>query len=310
MIRLTCPGVSAGQHMRPGPRHHTIIVALLSVCSAINYADRVNISIAVVDMSRVFEWDMRTQSVVLSCFFWGYLCSQVVGALLAQRYGGKLVLGAATFAWSVLTCLTPAAASSGSFLLLVLCRVLLGAAEGFLIPVNSHLVAAWVPPAERGRAITAIQAGCHAGTLCAFTLSPKIMVRSGWQWCFYIFGSLGYVWLGFWVVFGADKRRRRVVGPGVMLSSPSALQSSPRCVLGSCGAGGGGWSSIVQQLRKQFIQASAMLQSGAVWAIASSHYAANVGNYIGLAWFPTYFHRAWKVERGDLGVIMIPYLCV
>ena len=35
------------------------------------------------------------------------ICSQVTGALLAQRYGGKIVLGSAGLAWSVLTCLTP-----------------------------------------------------------------------------------------------------------------------------------------------------------------------------------------------------------
>lgn len=38
---------------------------------------------------------------------------------------------------------------------LLVCRVLMGAAEGFLIPVNTHIIAGWVPVHERGRAITA-----------------------------------------------------------------------------------------------------------------------------------------------------------
>ena len=46
-------------------------VALVALCSAINYADRVNISIAVVDMKETFKWDMATQAIVLSSFFWG-----------------------------------------------------------------------------------------------------------------------------------------------------------------------------------------------------------------------------------------------
>lgn len=46
-------------------------VALVALCSAINYADRVNISIAVVDMKQAFKWDMATQAFVLSSFFWG-----------------------------------------------------------------------------------------------------------------------------------------------------------------------------------------------------------------------------------------------
>jgi hypothetical protein len=46
-------------------------VALVALCSAINYADRVNISIAVVDMKQTFQWNMGTQALVLSSFFWG-----------------------------------------------------------------------------------------------------------------------------------------------------------------------------------------------------------------------------------------------
>eukprot|EP01052_Picozoa_sp_SAG31_P053269 SAG31_NODE_13569_length_860_cov_1.873850_1_plen_162_part_01 len=114
---------------------HTQIL-LLVLCSAINYADRVNISIAIVDMAAAHGWSLKTQALVMSSFFWGYICSQVFGALLAQRYGGKLVLGTAGLAWSALTVLTPVAANAG-MLPLLLCRVLLGVSEGCLIPVNS-----------------------------------------------------------------------------------------------------------------------------------------------------------------------------
>ena len=46
-----------------------------------------NISIAVVEMKDTFGWSMTTQAMVMSSFFWGYICSQVIGALLAQSYG-------------------------------------------------------------------------------------------------------------------------------------------------------------------------------------------------------------------------------
>lgn len=131
------------------------------------------------------------------------ICSQVTGALLAQRYGGKVVLGSAGLAWSVLTCLTPPAASFG-LAPLIACRVLLGVAEGFLIPVNSHIVASWVPAEERGRAVSAVIAGCNCGTVAAFLLSPLIMVSLGWPYCFYIFGSTGLVWYAVWQVYAED----------------------------------------------------------------------------------------------------------
>ena len=55
---------------RSWEKRHTQ-VALVALCSAINYADRVNISIAVVDMKQTFKWNMGTQALVLSSFFWG-----------------------------------------------------------------------------------------------------------------------------------------------------------------------------------------------------------------------------------------------
>lgn len=131
------------------------------------------------------------------------ICSQVTGALLAQRYGGKVVLGSAGLAWSILTCLTPAAASLG-LAPMIMCRVLLGVAEGFLIPVNSHIVASWVPAEERARAVSVVIAGCNCGTVAAFLLSPLIMVSLGWPSCFYIFGSAGLVWYAAWQAYAED----------------------------------------------------------------------------------------------------------
>ena len=51
-------------------KRHTQVM-LVAMCSAINYADRVNIAIAVVDMKQSFGWEMATQAMVLSSFFWG-----------------------------------------------------------------------------------------------------------------------------------------------------------------------------------------------------------------------------------------------
>lgn len=51
-------------------KRHTQVF-LVALCSAINYADRVNISIAVVDMKQTYNWEMETQALVLSSFFWG-----------------------------------------------------------------------------------------------------------------------------------------------------------------------------------------------------------------------------------------------
>ena len=40
-----------------------------------------------------FLWDAETQGLILGCFFYGYAASHVPGGLLAERYGGKWLMG-------------------------------------------------------------------------------------------------------------------------------------------------------------------------------------------------------------------------
>lgn len=57
-----------------------------------------------------FDWDSKEKGIVLSAFFWGYMATQIVGGILAQRYGGHLPFGVAVGASSVLNLLTPCVA--------------------------------------------------------------------------------------------------------------------------------------------------------------------------------------------------------
>lgn len=55
--------------------------------------DRSNIAVAIVYMAKEFGWSSTTQGLVLSSFFVGYLTTQVLGGALADKFGGKWVLG-------------------------------------------------------------------------------------------------------------------------------------------------------------------------------------------------------------------------
>ncbi|HYB80661.1 MAG TPA: MFS transporter, partial [Mycobacterium sp.] len=82
------------------PRRH-ILVALTFLACVIAYTDRVNISVAAVAMKEQFGWSQTQKGSVLAAFFVGYLLFMFVAGLLAQRFGGKRVLGQSVFAWSV-----------------------------------------------------------------------------------------------------------------------------------------------------------------------------------------------------------------
>lgn len=42
--------------------------------------------------SQIYDWDKKTQGVILSSFFWGYMMMQIPAGVLAKKYGGKLIM--------------------------------------------------------------------------------------------------------------------------------------------------------------------------------------------------------------------------
>ena len=113
---------------RSWPRRYNL-VGLCFLSTFICYIDRVNISVAIIPMAEEFGWDQTTRGIVLSSFFYGYLATQVFGGWLADRFGGKIVLGIGVVWWSVFTLITPPAAAL-SFTILFLARVGMGLGEG------------------------------------------------------------------------------------------------------------------------------------------------------------------------------------
>ncbi|GFY92525.1 major facilitator superfamily protein [Actinidia rufa] len=95
--------------------------------------DRVNMSIAILPMSHQFNWNSATVGLIQSSFFWGYLLTQIVGGIWADKIGGKLVLGFGVVWWSVATILTPIAAKIGLPFLLVM-RAFMGIGEAHSSP--------------------------------------------------------------------------------------------------------------------------------------------------------------------------------
>src|SRR3954471_23832870 len=127
------------------------IVVLCGLAVLISYVDRTNISVAAIRMQEQFHWTETTKGYVLSSFFIGYLAMMAASGALANRFGGRIVLGAAVLWWSAFTALTPPAASL-SFATLIAARIALGAGEAAVFPASINMVARWVPPEHRSRA--------------------------------------------------------------------------------------------------------------------------------------------------------------
>ena len=161
------------------------------------YIDRVNISVAIIPMQQQFSWSEAQVGIVFSSFYFGYMFTMILGGYLADKYGGKYVLGFGVLAWSLFTFLTPIFAYQGFFAIFLI-RVLLGLGEGVAFPSIHSLYARWIPFTERTRVIAITNSGISVGTVFGFALTTIIITMYSWELVFYLFGLLGIIWSFFW----------------------------------------------------------------------------------------------------------------
>ncbi len=263
-------------------RVHVAVLAFLAVF--ICYIDRVNISVAIIPMAEDLGWGMQQQGTVLSAFFAGYILLQVVGGRLADRCGGKAVLGAGVVLWSLFTILTPPAAALG-FTLLILTRVAMGMGEAVTFPAIYSLFARWIPLTERSRAIGFINSAIPLGTIFALLVTPIIVQAWNWQWAFYSFGLAGIFWFFFWhrMVTSSPREHPRITDSELQLieADPESREAPPTLP----------WYRL--------------LKSAPVWAIIVAHFCNNWSLFVLVSWMPTYINKGLGVDYASVGLLAI-----
>ena len=275
---------------RGWPRRYTVI-GLCVAASFVCYIDRVNISVAAITMQEQFGWTDKTKGLVLSSFFLGYMLFQVPSGWLANRIGGKFVLGLAVVWWSVFTMLTPVAAGL-SLPLLLATRVAMGLGEAAMYPSAYNLFARWVPTVERSRALALLVSGIPLGTLLGLMSTGWIVKHWGWQSVFYIFGAVGVVWCVAWFARGynrPDQDPYMSAAELELLEAHAADAAVPR------GPVDVPWKFL--------------LGHRAVWALVMNHFCSNWVLYMLLAWLPSYFHSALHFDLVKAGLLSaLPWL--
>ena len=277
---MTEPTVSAGSPAtyvppasatatRSGWQAWHTVVFLCCAAVFISYIDRTNISVASIPMKEQFGWTETTKGFVLSSFFVGYLLLQVVSGTLANRYGGKVVLGVAVLWWSLFTLLTPPAAN-GSLAALIGARIALGVGEAAVFPASINMVGRWVPVPKRSRAVAFFVSGLSLGTLVSLPVTGWLVRDYGWPMPFYVFAIVGFVWVAVWAV-GVGNGRGVEAEP-----VPTARPPIP-------------WRRI--------------LTTPAVWAIVINHFCGNWLLYVLLAWLPSYFKTTFGVSIANAGLL-------
>jgi MFS family permease len=177
-------------------------VGLLTAGSMINYADRVNISVAAPVMMPALGWDEAHFGVIFSAFLAGYTLLQFPGGIIADRWNACKVLALACVGFSVFTALTPLGGLAFGLMLAI--RFCVGVFESVSFPAYASLNSRWIPRSEYSRAQTISLSGSYLGQAVAYPLTTWLVLTFSWPMAFYFNALIGGVWLIAWLAFATN----------------------------------------------------------------------------------------------------------
>jgi len=251
----------------PSRRRH-VVVAFTAAAMFLAYTDRVNLAVAAVAMREQLHWSQSVKGLVLAGFFIGYFLFQIASGSLAQRFGGKRVLGLAVLWWSLFTLLTPPAARL-SVAALIAARIGLGLGEAAVLPASYELFSRWVPLAERARSLAVFLGGIPLGQIVGLVATAYFTARLGWPMTFYVFGALGLLWAA---AFVRGVRNSPAADRGVSVAERALL---PAPVSGAPAP----------------MPWRVLLGSPLVLSFIAAHFCHNWALYVLVSWLPSYFHE-------------------
>jgi sugar phosphate permease len=181
----------AGMEHAQTSRLRWVIVSVLFVAVVAGFFDR--ISIAVLFNNPGFNAALGTQfhpavlGLLMTSFLLAYALSAIFLSFIGDVIGPRRMLGVSVGIWGVTMIFMGAC---GSYLLMLVSRVILGLAEGPQFSLISKLVHRWFPAPEQARANAIWMLGSPVGSAIGFPLTIFLVYRFGWRASFYVLGLL------------------------------------------------------------------------------------------------------------------------
>eukprot|EP00697_Spironema_sp_BW2_P012988 gnl/Spiro4/29711_TR14587_c0_g1_i3.p1 gnl/Spiro4/29711_TR14587_c0_g1~~gnl/Spiro4/29711_TR14587_c0_g1_i3.p1 ORF type:complete len:497 (+),score=93.88 gnl/Spiro4/29711_TR14587_c0_g1_i3:137-1627(+) len=183
------------------------IIGLLIVWGAMSaYVIRTVTSIAIIPMSKQYEYSNTDKGRILGAFYNGYLWLGWPGGWLATVWSAKWLCTITLFGCCV--SISASAYFAANIDLLIVCQTMVGFCQGPYFPAITHVIASWCPVDETMMLMTAKGFGAALGSILAVTGTAAIL-EQGYHWsvAFYAFGCFGLCWVFSWMLIARDKPR-------------------------------------------------------------------------------------------------------
>jgi MFS family permease len=262
------------------------LVGLLTAGSTINYADRVNISVAAPVMMSSLGWNEAHFGLVFSSFLIGYTLLQIPGGVLADRWNARKLLALSCIGFSVFTALTPLGALAFGLMLAI--RFCVGVFESVSFPAYASLNSRWIPRSEYSRAQTLSLSGAYLGQTLSYPITTWLVLTFSWHMAFYFNAFVGVVWLLAWLAFATNTPAEHPqITAAELQEIETNLAPRPSTTLSS-------W---------------AVLKSPQVLLLSLAYLLLVYGLWMIVFWLPTYMVKARGYSMQEMGWIgMIPTL--
>jgi sugar phosphate permease len=178
-------------------RRWIYILPPVFITYSLAYLDRANYGFgAAAGLAKTLNISDSRSALLGALFFLGYFLFQIPGAAFARRRSARILIFFALIGWGSLASLT---GIIRNFWLLALDRLLLGAAESFILPAMLILLSGWFTRAERSRTNTILLLG-NPITVLWMSLATGYLIRAvGWQMTFVLEGAPSVAWAFVWL---------------------------------------------------------------------------------------------------------------
>ena len=260
-----------------------IVIALLFFLTVISNADKAIIGFASVPIIEELGLTPEQWGIVGSVFFLLYSLSAVLGGMLADKVGTRIVIAGMVVLWSVVQFST---IFVSSFAFLLVTRIILGAGEGPAYSLAMTAASKWLPKEKRGIGISIVSIGGPLGVAISAPALMNLIINYGWRSAFIATGVIGVIWIVAWLWMVKEKTDSKEGSSGIEDSSDQ-LMNLPESK----------FSSVL--LSKNFI------------FIALCGFATYWSFTIGLNWLPNYLENVRQLSAEPLSIVVaLPWILI
>lgn len=260
-----------------------IICLLLFLATVIAYVDRGVIGYLEKYLETVIGWNSVQYGYITGAFQAAYALGFVWAGWLTDKLGTRRGFAVAMLLWSFAAMLPGAAFSATTF---GVAMFFLGLGEAANFPACIKTVAEWFPKKERALATGLFNSGANLGSIVVPLVVPFLTLELGWRGAFFGTGSLGFVWLVFWLWLYAKPEMH----PRVSQSELLHIESDP-----------------VEST--QLIPWAQLLPKRQTWAFAVGKFLTDAVWWFYIFWLPRFlqgtFHLNLQQSRSPVVVVYV-----